>query len=420
MTFPVPAPAQPGLVRRETRTVRVGFIPLVDAAVLFAAEEMGFARDEGLTLDLRREVSWSNIRDRLAFRQFDAAHLLGAMAVAAQIGIGTNPFPIVAPMALGRGGNAITLSSALAEAMDGVDPGDVRGPAALLAARRLERIVRERQGRGLAPLVFGVVYPFSSHNYEFRFWLACGGIDPDRDVRMTVVPPPMTADALRAGAIDGFCVNAPWNVEAVRAGAGRIVAVKADIWPSAPEKVLGVRPDWAEANRETLHALIRAGARAARWCDDPANRAELAAIVASRPYLDTDGERIRALLEGRLNVGPGDAVRDLPDYLVFHRGGAQRPRRAEALWTFGQMVRWGQAALTPAAIEAAADAFRPDIFDTAVRGVAEAAADDGSGDDGASERLLDGRLFDPADIAGYLAGFDIPAAKARRDDAFDD
>lgn len=402
-------------VQPEARTVRMGFIPLVDAAILIVAEEMGFARAEGLTLDLRREVSWSNIRDRLAFRQFDAAHLLGAMAVAAQIGIGTNPFPIIAPMALGRGGNAITLSTALVSAMEALDPPVDASPPPLDAARRLERVVRQRREAGLAPLVFGVVYPFSSHNYEFRFWLACGGIDPDRDVQITVVPPPMTADALRAGAIDGFCVNAPWNVEAVRAGAGRIVAVKADIWRSAPEKVLGVRPDWADANRETLAALIRACERAARWCDDPQNRPELAAIVSGPRYLDARPETILALLAGHVNVGPGEAARDLPDYLVFHRDRANRPDPAQALWTFSQMVRWRQAKLTAGSLAAAASAFRADLFDAAVP-LAEGQAIGRS----AVEPLLDGRPFDPKDVAGYVAGFAIPDSAQRSAVAFDD
>ena len=413
MTLSAPGPTRSALLRGETRTVRMGFIPLVDAAILFAAQEMGFARDEGLTLDLRREVSWSNIRDRLAFRQSDAAHLLGAMAVAAQVGIGTNPFPIVAPMALGRGGNAITFSSALADAIDEIDLPEDGSAEALRSARRLAEVVRARRAAGLPPLVFGVVYPFSSHNYEFRFWLACGGVDPDRDVRMTVVPPPMTADALRAGAIDGFCVNAPWNVEAVRAGAGRIVAVKADIWPLAPEKVLGARPDWAEANRETLGALIRACERAARWCDDPANRSDLAAIVADPRYLDTRADTILDLLEGRLNVGPGERARTLPDYLVFHRDGANRPDPSQALWTFSQMVRWGQAELTPEAIEAASRAFRPEIFDEAT-GAPSVAPGRTQG------RLLDGRTFDAGDIAGYLAGFDIPASSWKGVGGFED
>ena len=130
-----------------------------------------------------------------------------------------------------------------------------------------------------------MTYPFSSHNYEFRFWMGAAGIHPDRDVTMTVVPPPFTADAMAAGAIDGFCVNAPWNVIAVERGVGRIVAVKADIWPSSPEKVLGVRPAWAEANAETLSRLMVALDAAARWCDAPENRPALAAMLADDAYV---------------------------------------------------------------------------------------------------------------------------------------
>ncbi|UIJ72230.1 CmpA/NrtA family ABC transporter substrate-binding protein [Aurantimonas sp. HBX-1] len=404
---PLPAPA---LGHREATSVRTGFIPLMDAAVLFAAEELGFARREGLSLDLVRDVSWSNIRDRLAFRQFDAAHLLAPMAVAAQVGIGTNPFPVIAPMALGRGGNAITLSRSLAEAMDACrGPGE--GDGALAEAGRLGRVVAERQARGLAPLVFGVVYPFSSHNYEFRFWLACGGIDPDRDVTMTVVPPPMTADALAANAIDGFCVNAPWNVVSVRADVGRIVAVKADIWPASPEKVLGLRPDWAEANADTVARLLVALDAAARWCDEPGNHPALAEILAAPRFIGGDAAMLRRILDGDVPVQASPArTRHIDDYLVFHRAGAGVPSRRQALWVYSQMLRWGQVAPSEANRLAAASAFRPDLYASAIGDPAAIKA--GTDPDGTDAPLMDGRVFDPEAIEAYVAGFPIGAGRA--------
>ncbi len=132
---------------------------------------------------------------------------------------------------------------------------------------------------------FGVTYPFSSHNYEFRYWLAAGGIDPDRDVKLVVVPPPLTSDALAAGAIDGFCVGAPWNMVASERGVGRIVAAKQDIWPSAPEKVVGMRPEWADSHPETVSRLIVALDAAARWCDRPENHDALAEALADARYI---------------------------------------------------------------------------------------------------------------------------------------
>lgn len=174
---------------RHDPVVRAGFIPLLDAAVLVAASALGLDREQGVRLELVRDVSWSNIRDRLAFRQFDVAHMLGPMAVASQLGLGSNPHPVIAPFVLGMGGNAITLSTALFAAMQETGEGT---DTAAGHGRALKRVIDTRQAAGRPPLVLGCTYPFSSHNYEFRFWMAEAGIDPDRDVSMTVVPPPMT------------------------------------------------------------------------------------------------------------------------------------------------------------------------------------------------------------------------------------
>lgn len=393
---------------RTLQTVRLGFIPLLDAAVPIAASALGLDRREGIVLDLVREVSWSNIRDRLAFRQFDVAHLLGPMAVASQLGLGSNPYPIIAPMALGRGGNAITLSTALFSAMREA-AGETFEDEARAHGRALAQVVAARRRAGAPPLVFAMTYPFSSHNYEFRFWMAEAGIDPDRDVTMTVVPPPLTADALKAGAIDGFCVNAPWNVLAVEAGIGRIVAVKADIWPSSPEKVLGMRPDWWTENRETAERLLLALDAAARWCDEPANRDDLARILARPEHVGGSAEMLGELLAGHLPVDPDGTRRTIPDYLTFHAGEANMPWSSQALWVYAQMARWGQVPLDAPGGRAALSAFRPDLYreffgrsrpdlPAADRQIDGTPAHDAIGDD---------RSFDPEDLRAYVESFPI-------------
>src|SRR5215208_1029755 len=183
------------------RLVRVGFIPLVDMAVLVAAAEQGFARREGIRLQLIKDVSWSNIRDRLAFRQFDAAQMLSPMPIASQLHLGSNPYPCFTPFALGRGGNAITLSVELYREMQAVAGLD-GSEDALTNGVALKQVIEQRRWAGRKPLVFAMTYPFSSHNYEFRFWLAAAGINPDTDVTMTIVPPPLTVDAMTTRAID--------------------------------------------------------------------------------------------------------------------------------------------------------------------------------------------------------------------------
>lgn len=413
-----------GAVRAPRRVVRAGFIPLIDMAVLVAAERQGFARREGVSLELAREVSWSNIRDRLAVRQFDVAHMLSPMPVAAQIGVGSNPAPCFTPFALGGGGNAITLSVALYREMQQL-AGLSGTEGALANARALRAVIARRKRDGERPLVLAMTYPFSSHNYELRFWLAAGGINPDRDVALIVTPPPMTADALASGLIDGFCVNAPWNVIAVESGVGRIVATKADIWPAAPEKVLGVSPAWAGANDETLMRLIVALDAAARWCDVPDNHGDLADMLADPACIGAAPEMIRRLLRGELSVDPAGQTRRIDSYVTYHAGGVNFPWLSQARWIYSQMIRWGQAHWDPARLDSVAAAYRPDIYGAALSGRAQDIPAVDSKPEGAAtptvvatnggqlhlaaQPFLDGRMFDPEDLPEYVRGFPIRA-----------
>jgi NitT/TauT family transport system ATP-binding protein len=261
----------------------IGFIPLLDCASIVVAAERGFAADEGLDLTLVRETSWANIRDRVVIGHFDAAHMLGPMTIAATLGIGHVKVPVIAPFSLGLGGNAITVGLSLWELMtrEGAGPGSTPG----VLGMALKRVVAARERERLDPLTFGMVYPFSCHNYELRYWLAAAGIDPDRDVRLVVIPPPFLVDAMRAGQIDGFCVGEPWNSVAVDAGVGAIVAPTTAIWPLSPEKVLGCRAEWAEHYPEQLTALVRALHRASLWTERAENHADLARLLSEPRYV---------------------------------------------------------------------------------------------------------------------------------------
>jgi two-component system, oxyanion-binding sensor len=389
------------------RLVRVGFIPLVDMAVLVAAAEQGFARREGIRLQLIKDVSWSNIRDRLAFRQFDAAQMLSPMPIASQLHLGSNPYPCFTPFALGRGGNAITLSVELYREMQaaaGLDGSE----GALANGLALKQVVEQRRQSGRKPLVFAMTYPFSSHNYEFRFWLAAAGINPDTDVTMTIVPPPLTVDAMTARAIDGFCVNAPWNMIAVEKGVGRMVATKADIWPSAPEKVLGVSPEWAEENPETLSRLIVALDAAARWCDDRQNHGALADMMSDPAYVGVPSELILRLLSGQLTVDPDGRTRQVENYLTFNDQSANFPWISQALWIYSQMVRWGQVAYDVAGLSQVQAAYRPDMYRDVLGNLGSSVPSTDSKIEGVGpEKFIDGRSFVPDDISGYVAGFEI-------------
>lgn len=250
---------------RDGRILAVGFMPLLDCALLVVAHEKGFVRDCGIRLRLVREVSWANIRDRVAFGHFNAAHMLGPMVVASSLLASRGGVPLLAPAALGIGGNAITVSRALWKSM--VQQGAALGASPAAQAEALARVIAARRNDGGKPLTLAMVFPFSCHNYQLRDWLVSAGVDPDRDLRLVVTPPPMLVEALRTGQVDGFCVGEPWNSLAVDSGLGIIVAVASDIWPCPPEKVLGMRSDFVEKHPQAVRALVSAVASAARRPD---------------------------------------------------------------------------------------------------------------------------------------------------------
>lgn len=374
----------------------IGFIPLLDCASLVVASECGFAAREGLELNLIRESSWANIRDRLIVGHFDAAHMLGPMAVASTLGLGHLRVPIIAPCALGLGGNAITVSLRLWEQM--TREGAAAGSPPGIQGLALKRVLAARVRANLGPLTFGMVYPFSCHNYELRYWLAAAGIDPDRDVRLVVIPPPLLADAMRAGQIDGFCVGEPWSSVAVASGLGAIVTSTAAIWPLSPEKVLGCRAQWAGEHDEELRALIRALYRAALWCERPENHAELALLLAQPRYVGIAADLLRRGLCGRLILTPGGDAVALPGFYLPASRWATFPWTSHALWYYTQMTRWRQVELVAEHPGLAARAYRPDIYRSALAPLEiELPSEDTK-----VEAFFDNRVFDPADLVSWL------------------
>ncbi len=301
--------------------VRIGFIPLVDCAVIVAAGEMGFAERHGIRMVLSREPSWAAIRDKVAFGVLDAAHMLAPMPVAMTLGLGGQPaVPMVAPWGLGGGGNAITVSAALHRAMAEADPGATTGPAAL-RARALGKVAAARRVAGRPRLRLASVHPFSCHEYELRSWLAEGGVDPEA-VDLLVIPPPRMVENLANGLVDGFCVGEPWNALAEAEGLGRTVATKDDVAPGAPEKVLGLTRRWAEAHPGILARLGDALADASAWA--AGHPADLVGMLARPEFVGLAPEIIAHPVS---RCSPGC------DPLTS----------AQCRWLAGQMRRWGQA-----------------------------------------------------------------------------
>lgn len=344
--------------------VFAGFIPLLDSAVLVAAREMGFAEEEGIALKLVRESSWANIRDRVAVGHFDVAHMLAPMPIAASLNLTSLAVPMLAPMILGLGGNAITVSTALWREM--ADLGSDRNGDPASTGKALAKAVVRRGERAEPSLRFGVVHPFSGHAYELRYWLAAADIDPDADVEITVLPPQLMADALAAGQLDGYCVGEPWNTAAVAAGTGRIVTYKQAIWPDSPEKVLGVTRKWAQSSPETLAALMRAMSRAADWCADPANVDHLTDLLAGPDYLACAPDLCRPALSGNVRFGATTSVAR-PDFLKFSGGLAAAPSPVHGKWFYDQMVRWGQADYSASGEADVLSIFSPALYREALQ-----------------------------------------------------
>jgi NitT/TauT family transport system ATP-binding protein len=374
--------------------ITTGFVPLTDSLLLVVAHEKGFAGAEGVELTLVRESSWANIRDRVAVGQFDVAHMLAPMPIAATLGLTPIAGPVIAPMALGLGGNAVTVSNPLWDKMKAA------GAPEDLAAGRVGRALAQVIEHTETMLRFGVVHPHSGHNYELRYWLAASGIDPDRNVEIVVLPPPLMPDALATGGIDGYCVGEPWNSAAVAAGVGRIATVKAAIWPRSPEKVLGTTEAWAARNPEALAALLRALYLAAQWCGRAANHAEAAAILARPAYLGAPVELIGAALSGRLRLGGGQR-QEMPEFFIPHAHLATLPAPTHALWFYSQMVRWGHVAHTPDNARLARQSFRPDLYWAAVSGLSADNPTQNFPPTGAA--FFDGKRFDPAELDLYIA-----------------
>jgi ABC-type nitrate/sulfonate/bicarbonate transport system substrate-binding protein len=319
--------------------LKLAFVPLNDAAVLIAAKAKGFFAGEGLRVQLSREVSWATVRDKVQFGAVDGAHLLGAVALASSLGAGSEPAPLIAPMALHTGGAALTLASRL---------GAIAGPTP--DASGVARLIERRREEGASQLTFAIVFPYSTHNYLLRDWLAEAGVRPDEDVKLMVAPPSRMAGLLADGVIEGFCAGEPWNAAAVAAGVGAVVMRAAEARSGAPDKVLAVTEAWGEAHPDILQALLRALLKAAAWAQAAENRAELVAVLAQPEHVGAD---------------PAIIAAGLAD-IRFHGAATTSPMPAHAVWLLHQMARWGQIGADVDTSRVAARVFREDLHDQAL------------------------------------------------------
>lgn len=373
-TLGLPASAQKG-ARPEKEALKFGFIKLTDCAPLVIAYEKGFFEDEGLFVTLEAQANWKVLLDRVIDGQLDGAHMLAGQPLGAAIGFGTQA-DIVTAFSMDLNGNAITVSNAVWAEMKQHLPMKDGKPEHPVKADALKKVVDAWKKQGKA-FKMGMVFPVSTHNYELRYWLAAGGLNPGyytasdttgtqrADVLLSVTPPPQMPSTMEAGTIHGYCVGEPWNQQAVFKGIGVPVITDHQIWKNNPEKVFGVKGDWARANPITHMAVVKALIRAGQWLDaSMANRIEAVKILSKSQYVGADAEVIGNSMTGTFEFEKGDK-RPAPDFNVFFRNHATYPFYSDAIWYLTQMRRWGQITESKPDswyIDTAKKVYRPDVY----------------------------------------------------------
>lgn len=308
--------------------LRIGMLPLVDAVPLLVARDQGFFAAQGLDCQLSLEVSWAAIRDKLATGMLDGAQLLAPMTLAANLGADRLGVPMEAAMVMSRNGNSITVSNELYLAMGAPSADPVE------CGQALWRVIEADRVAGRPRRTFAHTFPFSSHHYLLRDWLDSAGIDPDRDVNLVVIPPPLMLQQLREGKVDGYCVGAPWGMAAEMEGLGRRLLPTHLLRADCAEKVLGVTSTWAQLNPHSHLSMIAALIEAGRWLDAPGHREQAARLLVGSRLIAAPDESIRrALLDDDDACAPR---------FVFGAQDCARPRHEDARWFLSQMRRWRQ------------------------------------------------------------------------------
>ncbi len=418
----------------EKPNLKFGFIKLTDMAPLAIAREKGYFAEEGLNVTLEPQANWKVLLDGVIGGQLDGAHMLAGQPLAATIGYGTKA-DLIAPISLDLNGNAITLSNKVWDMIKDDLPKQADGkPAHPISAEHLKPVIASFEAQG-KPFNMGMVFPVSTHNYELRYWLAAGGLKPgyyadgdvqgviDADVKLSVTPPPQMPATLEAGTIEGYCVGEPWNQAAVFKKIGVPVITDDQIWNDNPEKVFGLREDFAEKYPATTAAMLRAIIKAQQWldADDGANRKEAVEILARPNYVGADAEVIAASMTGKFTFEPGD-TRDAEDFNVFFNKFAGYPYYSDAVWYLSQMRRWGQISEDKSDdwyFDTAKAVYRPDLYLAAANKLVEDgvipadSVPETDGFKGEQTGFIDGITYDGKAPNAYLEKFDIGLKKGQ-------
>lgn len=419
----------------EKLNLKLGFIKLTDMAPLAIAREKGFFAEEGLNVSLEPQANWKVLLDGVVGGQLDGAHMLAGQPIAATIGYGTKA-DLIAPLSLDLNGNAVTLSNKVwRQIAPSLKQGADGKPVHPISASVLKPVVAAGKAQG-KPFKMGMVFPVSTHNYELRYWLAAGGLNPGyylpgdvagtigADVQISVTPPPQMPATMEAGTIDGCCVGEPWNQAAVKKQIGVPVITDDQIWHDNPEKVFGLRKDFADKYPQTTAALLRAIIKAQQWLDADGgkNRAEAVKILARPSYVGADEAVIAASMTGKFTFAPGD-TRPAPGFNIFFDKFAGYPFYSDAIWYLTQMRRWGQIAEDKPDqwyVDTAKAVYRPDLYRVAAKGLVDqgvipaTAVPDTDGFKPEQSGFIDGITYDGRQPNAYLAKFSIGLKQGQR------
>jgi nitrate/nitrite transport system substrate-binding protein len=384
----------------EVTALKLGFIALTDSSPLIIAKEKGLFDKYGLTgVEVMKQASWGATRDNLvlgaAGNGIDGAHLLTPMAYGLTSGVITQdkqPLPMKILARLNLQGQAISVSKAFADLKVGTD------------ASLLKSAFAKKKADGAAAKI-AVTFPGGTHDLWMRYWLAAGGIDPNTDVEMIVVPPPQMVANMKVGTMDAFCVGEPWNAQLVTQDIGYTALTTGELWANHPEKSLALRADFTEKNPKATQALLMAMMEAQQWCDLDANKDELADLVSKRAWFNIKKEDILGRLKGDIDYGNGKTVSASPHLMKFWRDQASFPFKSHDTWFLTENQRWGRVK-PDANIAGLVDKVNgADLW----RGAAKAlsVADIPATDSRGIERFFDGKSFDPTNPKAYLDGLVI-------------
>src|SRR5437867_1302821 len=376
----------------EHPKMRIGIIALTDCSSIVMAHELQVFKKYGIESTISKEASWAVIRDRLSLGENQATHMLLGTPYAATMGLQGSPVkPMIIPMYLNRNGQAITLTKALLEKGAKTPP-------------QIKPLAFEAKAKG-TPMAFAMTYPPGTHAMWMRYWLASGGINPDRDISLITIPPPQMVANMKIGKMDGFCVGEPWNARAIIDGIGFTSITTQEIWKDHVEKVCAFTLEFAEKNPRTVKAVLKGLHEASVWLDNFDNRPEQCAIVSKPNYINSDKGIILGRLLGKLDYGDGRSAEDAAP-MHFSRRNCNYPQPKYCKWWLTQFRRWGMVTGRPD--YEGFKVFRPDIYEEAMK---EIGYEHGGLDDN-GWTMFDGVTFDPkSDLEAYARGFAVNNVK---------